>query len=97
VEYALSLLILGMVVAAVVLAPLRGGRASRQAEGPEVRLADLEAAREATYREIREAELDFRMGKLSRLDFEKTDGELRGRAVEIMRELDALAEPAARR
>ena len=47
----------------------------------------LEAAREAKYREIRDAELDYRTGKLSERDYRELDAELRGEALSI---LDAL-------
>jgi len=55
-------------------------------------LAELEAAREAKYREIRDAELDHRTGKLSDADYEAIDGALRGEAIEILRELDRARE-----
>jgi hypothetical protein len=51
-------------------------------------LADLEAARDAKYREIRDAELDRRTGKLSEDDFEAIDGTLRSEAIEILRAID---------
>jgi hypothetical protein len=54
------------------------------------RIADLLAARESTYRQIRELELDHRTGKLSRADFRTQDRALRARAIEILRELDTL-------
>ena len=57
-------------------------------EAASTEVADLEAAREAKYREIRDAELDHRTGKLSREDFEVIDRTLRGEALEILRELD---------
>jgi hypothetical protein len=50
----------------------------------------LEAAREAKYREIRDAELDYRTGKLSREDFEAIDAELRAEAIEILNLLEGL-------
>jgi hypothetical protein len=53
---------------------------------------ELEAAREAKYREIRDTELDYRTGKLSREDFAATDGALRAEAVEILDWLEALDE-----
>jgi hypothetical protein len=56
----------------------------------ESRMADLEAAREAKYREIRDAQLDYDTGKLSRTDFEAIDGSLRAEALEILGEIDAL-------
>jgi hypothetical protein len=88
-----------VLVAAVVLvlsAPLRSaaGRAlghedgSSEPSGGEGR-AELEAAREAKYGEIRDAELDYRTGKLSREDFEAIDGELRAEAIEILNRLEA--------
>jgi hypothetical protein len=51
-------------------------------------LAELEAAREAKYAEIREAELDHRTGKLSDEDFQAVDTALRAEAIEILRALD---------
>ncbi len=50
----------------------------------------LETARDAKYREIRELELDHRTGKLSDADFRALDRQLRGEAVEILRQLDRL-------
>ena len=51
-------------------------------------LAELEAAREAKYREIRDAELDHRTGKLSDDDFQALDTTLRAEAIEILNALD---------
>ena len=51
---------------------------------------DLEAAKEAKYREIKDAELDHRMGKLSEADWRALDAELRAQAIAILRELDRL-------
>jgi hypothetical protein len=67
-------------------------RIDRDAIAPAERRAELEAAREAKYREIRDTELDYRTGKLSREDFAATDGALRAEAVEILDWLDALDE-----
>lgn len=58
----------------------------------------LEAAKEAKFREIRDAELDFRTGKLSREDYRALDGALRAEAIDLLRRLDAVrahAETAA--
>jgi len=69
--------------------------ASASAGAPERSHADevverdeLVAARAAKYREIRDAEMDYRTGKLSPEDYQAIDGELRAEAVEI---LDRLA------
>ena len=64
-------------------------------EDPGSQLPELEAAREAKYREIRDAELDHRTGKLSDADYEAIDGALRGEAIEILRELDRAREHVA--
>jgi len=45
---------------------------------------DLEARKEAKYREIRDAQLDHAAGKLSDEDFALLDAELRGEAVELL-------------
>ena len=87
-EYALALLVLAAVVALAVSVPLRARGREEYVE--EVRLEELRAAKEAKYREIRDAELDHRMGKLSVADWRTVDDELRGEAIEILRELDAL-------
>jgi hypothetical protein len=79
-----------LLVVLVVSAPLR--REARTDAGPD--LADLEAAREAKYREIRDAELDRRTGKLSDADFEAVDERLRAEAIEILRALDRASQPA---
>ena len=75
----------------LVSAPLRGGASARAEERDELRRADLEAARETKYREIRDAELDWRTGKLSDEDYQTQDRRLRAEAVEILRQLDELS------
>jgi hypothetical protein len=55
-------------------------------------IAELEAARDAKYREIRDAELDVRTGKLSDDDYAALDGTLRGEAIEILHDLDRARE-----
>jgi hypothetical protein len=52
------------------------------------KVADLEVAREAKYREIRDAELDYRTGKLSDEDFRLVDDALRAEAISILQALD---------
>jgi len=87
------------VVVFVVTGPLRrapdrrledAGTSAAQAaaQDSDRRLAELEASREAKYREIRDADLDHRTGKLSDADFEALDQTLRAEAVEILHELD---------
>jgi hypothetical protein len=105
----LTLMLLGLVVL-VVGAPLRGARRAGDREsvasppsgpddGPAPQPApdrdELEAAREAKYREIRDAELDYRTGKLSLEDYEAIDGELREAAIDILNRLEVSDRPAA--
>jgi hypothetical protein len=87
-EYALALILLAALVAVVVTLPLRRGGEEERRE--HTRVEELRAAKEAKYREIRDAELDHRMGKLSVEDWRAVDRALRGEAIEILRELDAL-------
>ena len=88
VVFLIVLLLLAAVVA-VVSAPLRARRAGPRADPEkEADLAALEAAKEAKYREIRDAELDYRTGKLSEEDWRALDEQLRGEAVEILQRLD---------
>ena len=99
--------ILLAVVFAVISAPLRaarrpvgsdgqpgGGEGRRPAPQEGYERAELEAARETKYSEIRDAELDLRTGKLSREDYEAIDGGLRAEALEILDRLEALSDIA---
>jgi hypothetical protein len=93
------LLVLVVVAAALLLiaAPLRLGRGGEEEPGPSAQRADLEAAKEAKYREIRDAELDYRTGKLAREDWQQLDAALRADALELLRRLDALGGENAQR
>ena len=75
----------------VISAPLRSDRGRRMQDPNAGRIAELEAARDAKYREIRDAELDLRTGKLSDEDYGAIDQTLRAEAIEIMRELDEVS------
>jgi flagellar biosynthesis/type III secretory pathway M-ring protein FliF/YscJ len=86
VEFLVILAVL-VFVAWLVTGPLRRP-AAEEDERERAERADLEAAREAKYREIRDAELDFKTGKLSDEDFRALDRTLRGEAIEILRRLD---------
>ena len=86
-DYVIVLVVLAVAVY-VISSPLR---AVRRAGGGDPRagaIAELEAARDAKYREIRDAELDLRTGKLSDSDYQATDTTLRAEAIEILRALD---------
>ena len=89
----LTLVLLAAVIA-VVSGPLLAVRKPIESEAPH--REELEAAREAKYREIRDVELDYRTGKLSREDFEAVNGALRAEAVEILNQLQALESEEAK-
>jgi hypothetical protein len=80
-------LVLVSVVVLIVSGPLRA--AHRPPDPSPVERHELELEREAKYREIRDAELDYRTGKLSREDYEAVDGALRAEAVEILNRLES--------
>jgi len=87
------------VIVLVVSAPLRQAAARRAGvagaesdalqAGPWAERERLEVAREVKYREIRDAELDYRTGKLSEDDYRQLDAELRGEALQILDALEA--------
>ena len=86
---AIVLLLVALVlVVLVIVAPLRAGRADADVRPEAGQLADLETAKEAKYREIRDAELDYRTGKLSREDHRALDRSLRREAIAILEEID---------
>ncbi len=87
-EIVLALLIVA-VLAWVVTAPLRGEPDSAaEPAGEDPRLAELEARKQALYRQIRDAELDRAQGKLSDADWRRIDAELRREAIEVLRAID---------
>jgi hypothetical protein len=90
----MELLVIVAVVAAVVWvvsAPLRRGKVVQRDLREASLRADLEARKEAKYREIREAEMDWRTGKLSEPDYRALDRRLRREAIELLSELDQVS------
>ena len=85
-ELVLVLLVLA-VSAAVISSPLWRRMAGDDTEAGDV--AALEAAKAAKLAEIRDTELDFRIGKLSEDDYHALDRQLREEAVDLLHQLDA--------
>jgi hypothetical protein len=83
-------LVLLTAVIIVVASPLRAARRAPRAEAraEDGELQELEARREAKYREIRDTELDFQTGKLSREDHAAIDATLRSEALDILDRLE---------
>ena len=92
IDFLVILVVLALVVL-LVSAPLRSRRADEAGES--AARAELDAARDAKYREIRDAELDYRVGKLSEADWRALDRGLRAEAVDILRALDELDAPTS--
>ena len=90
-QYVIVLVVLAVAVY-VISSPLRAARRTGGGDSRAGAIAELEAARDAKYREIRDAELDLRTGKLSNDDYRATDTTLRAEAIEILRELDGARE-----
>ncbi len=88
VDYVIAAFAIGLLVALVVSGPFR--RPAAVADAGDERRATLEAAKEAKYREIRDAEFDFRMGKIDENDYRRTDRELRDQAIAILKQIDEL-------
>ncbi len=80
--------VLLLAVVFVVSAPLRRRDPERRPEHHAERVANLEAAREAKYHEIRDAELDLRTGKLQDHDYDELNSSLRAEALTILGELE---------
>jgi hypothetical protein len=83
-----AVIVLLIAVAAFVARPLLRPDTEIKGDAAEAELADLEARKQTKYREIRDAEMDFRSGKLSEADYKLLDGELRSEAIEILQAID---------
>jgi hypothetical protein len=73
-----------------VTAPLRRAAGFADGEDEDPRIADLEARKQAKYREIRDAELDREAGKIDEQEWRRQDAELRREAIGILKRLDEL-------
>lgn len=87
-EFVVILVVVGGAIL-MVTQPLRG-KGRETDERLEAERAELDALKESKYREIRDAELDFRTGKLSEADWRGLDRTLRAEAVDILKRLDRL-------
>ena len=88
-EFVLIAVIL-VVLAVFVTAPLRRAAGFADGEDEDPRFADLEARKQAKYREIRDAELDREAGKITEQEWRRQDTELRRDAIGILKQLDEL-------
>jgi hypothetical protein len=93
-EFVLALVIV-VLVAWFVTAPLRHHRPADGDDPMVAELADLEARKRAKYRQIRDAEADRAAGKLTEDDFQRLDRELRAEAIQILKRIDRLRGPGS--
>jgi hypothetical protein len=92
VEYVIGVILL-LALAWFVTMPLRRSADAQSSDADEDPvLADLEARKEALYRQIRDAELDREQGKLSPADWKRLDAELRRDAIVVLKRIDAVRE-----
>jgi hypothetical protein len=92
-ELLLALVLLAL-VALFVTRPLLRPEGDDATDPLQAERAELEARKEAKYREIRDAEADRASGKLGEEDFGRINRELRGEAIEILTRIDRLDQRA---
>ena len=88
-ELLLAIVLLAL-VGFFVTGPLRRAPGEPEGDSAEAERAELEARKQAKYREIRDAEADRASGKLTEQDFGRINRELRGEAIEILKRIDRL-------
>ena len=89
----IGLLVVVALLTAAAVAMFSPLRAARKARVPSHGDTGLEIGRVAKLGEIKDLELDFRLGKLSADDYHAVNATLRAEAVEIIRRIEAAAEP----
>ena len=87
-ELLIAILLLAA-VAAWISVPLRRSDPPAEPGLEDPVMAELEARKQAKYREIRDTELDHAQEKLSDEEFARQDAELRREAIAILKEIDA--------
>lgn len=96
-----ALLLLGIAAAAVAWPLLQERRgqfqadlvAETQAEADP--LAALYAQRDAIYQAIKELRFDYQVGKVSEADYKAFDGQLRGQAAAVLKQIDEIKKAEA--
>ncbi|MBI2881851.1 MAG: zinc-ribbon domain-containing protein [Candidatus Tectomicrobia bacterium] len=86
--------IIGLMTAgalAAVIYPFMRKEGAPRAEETEWRLKELLAAKDNVYRTLKELDFDRLAGKLSEADFQQLEAQYRERAIQILRDIDALA------
>lgn len=89
-EIILALFVVMAIIVALALPVIQGVDESEY----DARRAELEVAKQAKYREIRDAELDRTSGRLTEEQWREIDAELRKEALAIVTKMDTLGNQA---
>lgn len=79
---------LALVLAFWVLRPVFAGRGPRPDTGGDPALEDLVERKGSVYRTILDLEMDFKMGKLDRVQYERLRNESKAEALELIRRIE---------
>jgi len=85
-QIVLSIAVVGGVITFIAWPVMRGV----DERAVDAERAELEDAKQAKYREIKDAELEHKAGRMTREQWEETDAELRREALQILRRIDTL-------
>jgi hypothetical protein len=93
---ALAGILLTLLVAWLVLAPLLTRLAAPLSDGPDrlAELHELETLREVTYETLRDIEFDYHAGKISEADYRDLTDRYKAEALQLVRRIDAIVDVA---
>lgn len=80
---------IAVALAAWVLQPLFAGSVAQAARADDPELDDLMESKGSVYRTIIDLEMDYKMGKLERAEYERMRSESKVEALDLIRRIDA--------
>ncbi len=87
----LILAVISVLVFAVIVYPLlKGVQDTEKKSSVKDQLAQLVLQKESSYLDLKELELDYRMGKLSQPDYERLRSKLEGASIALLKETEQL-------
>lgn len=93
----ISMVFVGLAVAGFIIYPLIRGKNSTPGKNrANDKLQDFALEKESVYASLKELEFDYRMGKLSRKDYEGLHSELENTAVSLIKKADRAKEGKGR-
>jgi hypothetical protein len=85
------LIVISVLVFTVIVYPLaKGVEDTEKKSSVKDQLAQLLLQKESSYLDLKELELDYRMGKLSQQDYERLRSKLEGASVALLKETEQL-------